>query len=297
MHSILGVPLGSKAVLFLALAGLVSQVTALPQEPAEVDSDSIDGQVAEDPGLDLTIPGHGDATLAARDDADPTVIKSPVLTVSVAAVQGTALPTHIVEDVKKNLPGALKQEGLSDADVKNLTNSQTDEILNALKAFFENGNGHTDEHGDLGKRDLEDRDADADAYAEAAALLEERGLWDEIKKHACKVFARFTRPAYLASAALFNILNKGPGSGIYHYQKFFLYPLHKKLFDNHINVRVYYHAHWVAKKFWSAVGVSFGKKIFLSRTYQGYSVANAYDFYSQVYLLAHELQHTEQYYK
>ena len=296
MHSILGVPVGRKSVLFVALAGLASQVTALPQEPVEVDSDSIDGLPAKDPGLDLTVPAGGDGALAARADADGTVIKAPVLTVSAAALASATVPPQIVDEVKKNVPAALKKEGLSDADVKNATDPQTDEILKGLKLFFEDGEGHTDTHEELGKRDLDDRDAEA----EDAAALEERdflGIGGWLKDKACRIFARFTRPAYMASAALFNIRNPGPVNGIFHYQKFFLYPLHRRLFDDRINVRVYYKARWVLKKFWSAVGVSFGKKIFLRRQYEGYTAANAGNFFNQVYLLAHELQHTEQYYK
>jgi hypothetical protein len=281
MRSIFGAPLARRlfafAFLALALASFLAQAAALPQEPQEPDTD-VD-LPAEDPGLDLST--NGPTTITEGDGSvNGTVIAPPVISVPPEALEGSTVPTNIVEDVKKLLPQVLREEGFSEAEIANMTEPETAEILAALKEFFEDGEGHDDSLNDPGeKRDM----------------LEERGIIDAIKRRVCRAFARVSRPAFMAAAGLFNLKNKGPGSGIYHYQKFFLYALHKRLFDDKINVRVYYKANWVAKKFWGSAGVAFGKKIYIRKGYESWSKTNK-NFYTQVSLLAHELQHTQQYY-
>jgi hypothetical protein len=281
MRATFGVSLGRSLFVFaflaLALTSFLAQAVALPPDPQDTEKE-VD-LPTEDPGIDLSTSGP--TTIIEDDGSTNGTVSAPaVISVPLASLEGSTVPQNIVDDVKKSLPQVLHDEGLTDAEIAGLTDAEIAEILAALNEFFENGEGHDDSDDvAVAKRDW----------------LAERGVADWIKGRICRAFARITRPAFMAAAGLFNLKNSGSGSGIFHYQKFFLYPLHRTLFDNRINVRVYYKANWVVKKFWGSAGVAFGKKIYVRKSYEAWSSTSS-QFYTQVSLLAHELQHTQQYY-
>jgi hypothetical protein len=122
------------------------------------------------------------------------------------------------------------------------------------------------------------------------------------RRRRCRILAGLLRPFVRLAARRFEKKNGGPGLKPKTTHMFFLYPLHRPLFDAGVDARIWFKAKWVVARFWANVaGVTFGKRVYIRDSYVAYkpkgSEAEQNSFFKQTDLLAHEFEHVQQYRK
>jgi hypothetical protein len=197
---------------------------------------------------------------------------------------------NITEITQEIIVEEIKKEPLDDKEKKEIEA----EIEDAT-AFFEDD--VAEKRGLIDLDNLEEHDADDLKERDG---LDARNCKNRRRRRRCRILARVLRRFIQWAARLFRKKNPGNGMRPQHTHMFFLYPLHRPLFDANIHPRLWFNANWVAKRFLKGVeGVTFGKRVYVRAKYVPFrrqsSAAEQVAFFDQARLLAHEYQHVRQY--
>ncbi|KAI8710393.1 hypothetical protein NCS52_01575800 [Fusarium sp. LHS14.1] len=277
-------------IFLLFAATLFTFAHAAPQaEPSSEPNDVVveDGDDLTS-GVDEGIPTETAAIVVVNEE-DGTTEELPgdgageILPDESGKANTTEITQNIIVEETKKEPLDEKEKKEIEAEIK------------YAAALFEED---APEKRDLVNLDsLEERDADD---LEERDGLDARSRKDRRRRRRCRLLARVLRGFVQWAARLFRLKNPGNGVRAQHTHMFFLYPLHRPLFDANIHPRVWFKANWVAKRFWKGTaGVTFGKRVYVRAKYAPFSrwssAASQEVFFAQTRLLAHEYQHVRQY--
>jgi hypothetical protein len=267
-------------LLFLLSATFFAVAHGAPTNTTDVED--VDPPTVGDPGP--AVDDKADGPIKVIDDEDGEEVDLPELpeldldTVTDNKKTATAKVNATVLDV-------MVRVGLNATEIAEDKDEIDKELAETLGDFFDDG----DEAAK--KRDL--------AEVEERDELEARDK-DKRRRRRCRILAGLLRGFVRLAARRFDKKNDGPGIKPKYEHMFFLYPLHRPLFDAGIDTRVWFKAKWVVARFWTnTAGVTFGKRIYIRGSLVSFNAkgttAQQNAFFDQARLLAHEFEHVQQY--
>ncbi|KAM6517621.1 hypothetical protein FSOLCH5_008588 [Fusarium solani] len=257
-------------IVLLFGATLFTFAHAAPQATSSTEPDDVvaEGGGESTSGIDESIP-----TETAEIEPDDS---------------GKANTTEITEDI-------IIEEAKQDPIVNEEKKEIEAEIEDTVALFEDDGTG---KRGLMDLGDLEERNVND---LKERNELDSRSLFwpPRCRRRRCRILARVIRAFFRWAARRFRKKNPGSGMRPHHTHMFFLYPLHRSLFDANIRPRVWFHARWVAPRFLKSAGVTFLKRVYVLAKYAPFrrhdSAASQKAFFDQTWLLAHQYQHVKQY--